>query len=244
MPPSIIPDGMVQDLLDFIREAVPVIYEASIELLVLILENCPATSDVAKSHGRWIHINIMRQLLPLGEEERKEWVIDLFGGKNYTAELFGETMIESGIWKESKDENGFTFYSMNRQKEANLRKWLSQPRIQEIYKGEVMECLPLIAKKSVEGSDYIPKKGPKSKYKVIAPDWQKEFIETKKQLAQSQALIESLQEAVQAANDIIDTQNTVLENTNQQLKVARTANARSEKVWMKRYKKFFKRSWS
>ena len=85
---------MVQDLLDFIREAVPVIYEASIELLVLILENCPATSDVAKSHGRWIHINIMRQLLPLGEEERKEWVIDLFGGKNYTAELFGETMIE------------------------------------------------------------------------------------------------------------------------------------------------------
>lgn len=94
MPPSIIPDGMVQDLLDFIREAVPVIYEASIELLVLILENCPATSDVAKSHGRWIHINIMRQLLPLGEEERKEWVIDLFGGKNYTAELFGETMIE------------------------------------------------------------------------------------------------------------------------------------------------------
>lgn len=85
---------------------------------------------------------------------------------------------------------------------------------------------------------------PPAKYKVIAPDWQKEFIETKKQLAQSQALIESLQEAVEAANDIIDTQNTVLENTNQQLKVARTANARSEKVWMKRYKKFFKRSWS
>lgn len=60
MPPGIIPDGMVQDLLDFIREAVPVIYEASIELLALIFENDPATSDVAKSHGRWIHINLMR----------------------------------------------------------------------------------------------------------------------------------------------------------------------------------------
>ncbi|TGO07716.1 hypothetical protein BTUL_0252g00180 [Botrytis tulipae] len=244
MPPGIIPDGMVQDLLDFIREAVPVIYEASIELLALILENDPATSDVAKSHGRWIHINLMRQLLPLGDEERQEWLIELFSGKKYTVEFFAETMITSGIWTESEDENGFTFYSMNRQKEANFRRWLLQPRTQELYIGEVMECLHLIAKKSVEGSDYVPKKGPKSKYKVVTPDWQREFIETKKQLAQSQSLLESLQETVQIANDIIDNQVTVLDNTRQQLKVARTANARSEKVWMKRYKKFFKRTWS
>ncbi|KAF7951402.1 hypothetical protein EAE96_006715 [Botrytis aclada] len=244
MPPSLIPDGMVQDLLDFIREAVPVIYEASTELLALILENDPATSDVAKSHGRWIHINLMRQLLPLGEEERQEWITELFSGKKYTVEFFAETMIESGIWKESEDENGFTFFSMNRQKEANFRKWLLLPRIQESYNNEVMECLLLIAKNSVEGSDYVPKKGPKSKYKVVAPDWQQEFIEMKKQLAQSKSHVESLQETVQIANDTIDNQGTVLENTRQQLKVARTANARSEKVWMKRYKKFFKRSWS
>ncbi|TGO21662.1 hypothetical protein BPAE_0207g00170 [Botrytis paeoniae] len=153
-------------------------------------------------------------------------------------------MIESGIWTESEDENGFIFFSMNRQKEANFRKWLLHPRIQEIYNGEVMEFLPLIAKKSVEGSDSVPKKSLKSKYKVVAPDWQKEFIKTKKQLAQSPSLIESLQETVQIANDIIDNQGTVLDNTRQQLKVARTANSRSEKVWMKRYKKFFKRSWS
>ncbi|KAF7912927.1 uncharacterized protein EAF01_001948 [Botrytis porri] len=244
MPPSILPDGMVQNLLDFIREAVPVFHEASIELLTLILENDPATSDVAKSHSRWIYINLMRQLLPLGEEERQEWIVELFSGKKYTVEFFAETMVESGIWMESEDENGFTFFSMNRQKESNFRKWLLQPRIQEIYNGEVMGCLHLIAKKSIEGSDYISKKGPKSKYKVVTPDWQMEFIETKKQLAQSQSLIESLQETVQTANDIIDNQGTVLDNTRQQLKVARTANARSEKVWMKRYKKFFKRSWS
>ncbi|KAF7884311.1 uncharacterized protein EAF02_004647 [Botrytis sinoallii] len=244
MPPGIIPDGMVQDLLDFIREAVPVFYEASIELLALIFENDPATSDVANSHGRWIHINLMRQLLPLGDEERQEWIIELFSGKKYTVESFAETMIKSGIWTESEDENGFTFCSMNRQKEVNFRKWLLQPRIQEIYNGEVKECLPLIAKKSVEGSDYVPKKGSKSKYKIVTPDWQKEFIETKKQLAQSQSLVESLQETVQIANNIIDEQGTVIDNTRQQLKVARTANARSEKVWMKRYKKFFKRSWN
>ncbi|KAF7863224.1 hypothetical protein EAF04_007306 [Stromatinia cepivora] len=242
MPPAIIREGMVQDLLDFIREAIPIIYEASTELLELILENDPSTTAVATSHRRWIHINLMRQLLPLEEGERQEWIIDLFSGRQNTAEYFAETMLLSGIWTEFEDENGFIFYGMHRLKEINFRNWLLRPEIQEIYENEVMDFLPLILKNSIEGSDYIPRGGPKSGYKVVVPDWKKEIIATKKKLAYSQSRVEDLREEIQRANDIIASQASVIEYKDQQLKVERAANVRSEKAWMKKYRKFFKRT--
>ncbi|KAI9645564.1 hypothetical protein NHQ30_006306 [Ciborinia camelliae] len=242
MPPNIIKDVMVQDLVDFIREEVPS-YEATLELLELVLESDPTTSKVAKSHRRWIHINLVQQLLPLGEEEREEWVTDLWSGRQGTAELFAEKMCEDGFWTEKEDKDGVVFYSMHRQKEINLQRWLLRPDIQYIYNNEVMQLLPLIMKDSIEGSDYIPKQGSKSAYKVVTPDWQEEFIATKKQLAQSKSLVEDLQEEVRLANETINSQTRALEHKDKQLKVARTTNARSEKAWMKRYKKYFKRTW-
>lgn len=88
---------MVQDLLEFMRETLPS-YEASLELLGLILENDPTTSAVAKAHPRWIYINLMQQLLQLGEEEKRDWVIDLFSGRRNTAELFAESMLKVGLF--------------------------------------------------------------------------------------------------------------------------------------------------
>ncbi|KAJ8071753.1 hypothetical protein OCU04_002069 [Sclerotinia nivalis] len=242
MPPAIIRESMVQDLLDFIREAIPIIYEASTELLELILENDPSTSAVATSHRRWIHINLMRQLLPLEEEERQEWLIDLFSGRQNTAEYFAETMLLSGIWTEFEDENGFMFYGMHRLKEINFRNWLLRPEIQEIYENEVMELLPRILKNSIEGSDYIPKRGPKSGYKIVVPDWKKEIIATKQELAVSQSRVEDLKEEIRRANDVIASQASVIEWKDKQLRIERMANVRSEKVWVKRYRKFFKRT--
>ncbi|KAG4027370.1 hypothetical protein MFRU_030g00070 [Monilinia fructicola] len=241
MPPNVVNESMVQDLIDFLCEAVPS-FEATLEVLELVLESNPMTSRVAKSHRRWIHICLMQQILPLQGEEREEWVAELFDGEQSTTELFAEKMCEDGIWIEEEDENQRVFYSMHQRKERNLHHYLLSPRIQRIYNTEVMEFLPLIKKESIEGSDYPPKNVSTS-YKVVTPDWQKEIIAAKKQLAQSQSLVGDLQEEIQLANETIVTQNKALESKNEQLKMARTANSRLEKTWMKRYKKFFKRTW-
>lgn len=84
---------MVQDLIDFLCEAVPS-FEATLEVLELVLESNPMTSRVAKSHRRWIHICLMQQILPLQGEEREEWVAELFDGEQSTTELFAEKMCE------------------------------------------------------------------------------------------------------------------------------------------------------
>ncbi|KAB8301326.1 hypothetical protein EYC80_003207 [Monilinia laxa] len=184
----------------------------------------------------------MQQILPLKGEEREKWVAELFDGQQSTTELFAEKMCEHGIWIEEEDEHQRAFYSMHRQKERNLHRYLLSPQIQRIYNTEVMELLPLIEKESIEGSDFPTKKGSTS-YKVVTPDWHKEIIAAKKQLAQSQSHVRDLQEEIQLADETIATQKKALESKNEQLKMARTANAPSEKTWMKRYKKFFKRTW-
>ncbi|CAD6454292.1 02e167f7-e099-4724-8060-0418241c357d [Sclerotinia trifoliorum] len=206
MPPAIIRETMVQDLLDFIREAIPIIHEASTELLELILENDPSTSNVATFYRRWIRINLMRQLLPLEEEERQEWLIDLFSGRQNTVEYFAETMLLNGIWTESKDKNGFLIYRMHRLKETNFRNWLLRPEIQEIYKIQVLELLPRIPNPSIEGSDYITNRGSKSRYKIVIPNWKQEIITMKKELAVSQSQVEELREELRRANDVIASQ--------------------------------------
>lgn len=71
-------------------------------------------------------------------------------------------------------------------------------------------------------------------YKVVTPNWKEEVIATKKKLAQSQSLVEDPKEEVILANEVIATQKAALGRGDKQLKVARTASARSEKKWMKR----------
>ncbi|ESZ99153.1 hypothetical protein SBOR_0474 [Sclerotinia borealis F-4128] len=270
MPPNSTRSTAIEDLLDYIREDFPN-FDATLEILQVILESDPSTSAVAKSYRRWLYISVMQQVLTLGEKEKEEWVVDLFSGNRNIVESFADTMCEDGFWTEEEDEEGIPFYAMDRQREANLYTWLARPDIQSFYQVEVLKFCPLIMKDSIEGSDHIPEKGPKSAYKVVVPDWQKEIIATKRQLAQSQSLVEDLKEQlaqsqslvedlqeqlvqsqslvedsheqVHRANEIIATQAKAIDSKNEQLKVARTTKARWEKAWMKRYKKFFKRTW-
>lgn len=181
----------------------------------------------------------MRQLLPLEEEERQEWLIDLFSGRQNTVEYFAESMLLNGVWTESEDENGFLIYNMHRLKEINFRNWLLRPEIQEIYNNEVLDLLPHIPKPSIEGSDYIAKRGSKSRYKIVFPDWKQEIISLKKELALSQSRVQELREKLRRANRVIASQVSVIEYRDKQLRGERAAaNGTAEKVRVKRCRGF------